>query len=157
MNRRVSFVLGLSNNKRFNEVATLRTKLVSIGIDRLINVAYSYISGCALVAIQSSIGPVPCRLLTAEASCLRVSRMPPKLSCFETVNFPKALTTKLLPVLSHEKETLMVECVCSCKNNGNRSNIRLRISSATLVSNRSVVASCVSRTTWLSLREPSCR
>ena len=66
MNKRASLTLGDSKMKRHNEVETLKTSSKRDHPSK--ENTYSYMSTCVFPASQSSIGPRPSRLATADAS-----------------------------------------------------------------------------------------
>ena len=119
------------------------------------NNTHSYMSICAFPATQSWMDPDPCLILTADASCFFVTFTSPKFKCFITDNFPNALTTKLFPDESQEKDTLVGVCVCSWRKSGRRSNIKRLVSCAILELTSSEDVWCSSRTRRLNLWEPN--
>ena len=128
MNKSTSFALGLSKSMRIRDVATLLKRIRGLKTCSR-RCTYSYISIWPFAASHSSIEPDDLRL-TADASCLRELWISPKLRCFTTVSLPKAFTMKLFPEESQLYETRVAVCVCSCRNNGRRSSIRVRVSCA---------------------------
>ena len=118
---------------------------------------YSYISTWSFPANQSSMGPRPRRLATAEASWLFAAGFSPNCSVFVTVSFPNVFTMKFLSLFNHEYDTRVLVWVCSCRNRGRRSKMSARVSAAFREPMTSLLVLYSSRTMPLSRLQPSSR